>query len=68
METAFALITVAVAVIAGALAHIRASAVPPVREAPTSPLDSAERILAMRYARGRISLEEYERMTAILRR
>lgn len=33
-----------------------------------SPLDEAERILAKRYARGRITADEYERMTAILRR
>lgn len=35
---------------------------------PSSPLDEAERILALRYAKGEITPEEYHRMLVILRR
>jgi uncharacterized membrane protein len=35
---------------------------------PSSPVDEAERVLSRRYARGRISSDEYDRMMAILRR
>ncbi len=35
---------------------------------PSSPLDEAERILAMRYARGDIRLDEYQRMLVVLRK
>lgn len=38
------------------------------RHVGVSPLDTAERVLARRYARGRISSDEYDRMTAVLRR
>lgn len=34
---------------------------------PMSPVQEAERILARRYARGEIGLDEYRRMLAILR-
>lgn len=35
---------------------------------PGSPLDEAERILSRRYARGQITLDEYRRMSVLLRR
>lgn len=40
----------------------------PRRAVGATPLDEAERILAERYARGRIGPEEYQRMLAVLRR
>lgn len=38
------------------------------RHVGVSPLDAAERVLARRYVRGRINSDEYDRMTAVLRR
>jgi uncharacterized membrane protein len=40
----------------------------PVPIQPRSPLSEAERILAMKYARGDLSPEAYERTLAVLRR
>jgi uncharacterized membrane protein len=40
----------------------------PIAHRPISPLDEAERILTARYAKGEITLDEYSRMLAILRR
>lgn len=68
MEIALALTAVTAVVVTGAYLHIRQAVSPQTHPLPTSPLDSAERILANRYARGLISPDEYERMTAILRR
>lgn len=38
------------------------------RSGPVSPVDEAERIIAGRYASGRITAEEYSRMLQVLRR
>lgn len=61
----------AVAVVAFALVVAGIDSVrtqPLGRVTPRSPLDEAERILASRYARRLITAEEYDRMTAVLRR
>ena len=42
--------------------------VSPLPKQPASPLDEAERIVTLRYAKGEITPEEYARMLAILRR
>jgi len=49
----------------GAFAHMD---VTPLPARHTSPLDEAERILTLRYAKGEITPEEFARMLAILRR
>ncbi len=64
------IVALAVAGIAGVFVAVNGRRAPvcTTRRVPSSPTDEAERILASRYARGRITAEEYDRMAAVLRR